>query len=155
MAGIDIQSIQDAKDAINEEKVAHSDFMRVHMNGEVFFVAVDDVASVVRPSIVTPVPMAPDHLIGVTNIRGQISCIIDAGKVLNLKKAVQAKTKQTRFLLLRHERMHLGIWVESVADLLSIPTKDVPEDKGEKHIKGHLNIAGEDIPVLRTNALLD
>ena len=103
MAGLDIQAIQDAKDTLSENKVPHSEFMRVVMNGTLFLVAVDTVASVVRPAAVTPVPMAPDHLIGVTNIRGQICCIIDAGKVLRLPKPIQEKTMQTRFLLLRHD----------------------------------------------------
>ncbi len=155
MAGLDIQAIQDAKDALSEDKVPHSNFMRVAMNGTTFLVAVDAVTSVVRPNVVTPVPMAPDHLIGVTNIRGQICCIIDASKVLKLSKPVQEKTMQTRFLLLRHDRVHLGLWVESVADLYSIPTAELPVDLGEKHSQGLISIGDEEISILRVAALLD
>ncbi len=155
MAGLDIQAIQDAKDAINEEKTPHSDFMRVAMNGTIFLIAVDAVASVVRPAVVTPVPMAPDHLIGVTNIRGQICCIIDAGKVMKLSEPVQEKNTQTRFLLLRHERVHLVLWVDSIADLYSIPTSDIPADDGGKYRQGLLHIGDEELPILRISALLD
>ncbi len=155
MAGLDIQAIQDAKDALNEDKVPHSEFMRVSMNGATFVLPVDDVLSVVRPAVITPVPMAPDHLLGVTNVRGQIFCMIDPGKVLKLEQGIKDKTTQTRFILLRHERMHLGIWVDAVADLYSIPTAEVPADSGDKHSKGILNIGSETLHILRVSALLD
>ncbi len=155
MAGLDIQAIQDAKDALHEDKVPHSEFMRVSMNGAIFALPVEDVSSVVRPTLITPVPMAPDHLLGVANVRGQIFCIIDPGKVLRLEQGIQDKTTQTRFVLLRHERMHLGIWVDAVADLYSIPTAEVPEDSGEKHTMGTLNIGHEALQILRVKALLD
>jgi chemotaxis signal transduction protein len=155
VAGLDIQAIQDAKDALNEDKVPHSEFMRVSMNGVVFALTVESVLSVVRPAVITPVPMAPDHLIGVTNVRGQIFCIIDPGKVLRLPQEIQEKTTLTRFVLLRHDRMHLGIWADAVADLYSIPTSDVPKDSGDKQTMGVLNVGNEALQILRVSALLD
>ncbi len=155
MAGLDIQAIQDAKDAINEDKVPHVEFMRVVLNGATFLVAVDAVSNVVRPTVISPVPMAPDHLIGVTNIKGQVFCIIDAGKVLKLSEPVKEKTPQTRFLLLRHDRVHLGLWVESIAELYSIPLSDVPEDSGDKFIEGSIQVKQEKLSILRVSALFD
>ncbi|MDQ7003629.1 MAG: chemotaxis protein CheW [Ghiorsea sp.] len=155
MAGLNIQAIQDAKDAINVDKVPHAEYMRVVMNGAVFLVAVDAVSSVARPSVVTPVPMAPDHLIGVANVKGQIFCIIDAGKVLNLAAPLQEKTSQTRFLLLRHDSVHLGLWVESIAELYSVPLSDIPVDSGGKFMMGYIKIKQEELSILRVNALFD
>ena len=155
MAGLNIQAIQDAKDAINEDKVPHVEYMRVAINGATFLVAVEAVSNVVRPAIITPVPMAPDHLIGVTNIRGQVFCIIDAGKILKLPEAVQEKTPQTRFLLLRHDRVHLGLWVESIAELYSIPLSDVPADSGDKFIEGSIQVKQESLSIMRVSALFD
>ena len=152
---VDIQAIQDAKDALNEEKVPHAEFMHVSMNGEVFLVSVDSVLSVVRPSVLTPVPMAPDHLIGVANVRGQVFCIVNPGKLLKLKEDIKEKTKHTRFLLLRHDRVHLGIWVDAVANLYSVPKTDVPADSGEKFASGRLTFAGKELPILRVNVLFD
>jgi len=155
VAGLDIQAIQDAKDAINEDKAPHAEYMRVAMNGAVFLVAVEAVSNVVRPTIITPVPMAPDHLIGVANIRGQVFCIIDAGKILKLPEAVQEKTPQTRFLLLRHDRVHLGLWVESIAELYSVPLAAVPSDSGDKFIEGSIQVKQELLPIMRVSALFD
>ncbi len=155
MAELNLQAIQDAKDAINENKIAHTEYMRVVMNGEVSLVPVSAVLSVVRPVALTPVPMAPDHLIGLANIRGQIFCIINPGKVLKLSGKLKEKSSDTRFLLLRHERIHLGIWVESVSDLHSIPTSEEPADSGGKYEQGNLTTAYGDLPVLRVSVLFD
>ncbi|MDX8381889.1 MAG: chemotaxis protein CheW [Ghiorsea sp.] len=155
MATLDIQAIQDAKDAINEDKTPHSEFMRVEMNGKTFLLPVGLVLSVVRPSMITPVPMAPDHLVGVANIRGQVFCIVDAGKILRLVEPIKEKTTQTRFLLLRHDRVHLGVWVESVSELYSVPTEDVPTDSGEKYTVGSLTIKNEKMAILRVSSLFD
>ncbi|PCI00055.1 MAG: hypothetical protein COB79_06245 [Zetaproteobacteria bacterium] len=155
MAGIDIQAIQDAKDAINEDKVPHAEYMRVVVNGATFLVTVDAVSSVVRPSVITPVPMAPDHLIGVANVKGQVFCIIDAGKILKIAAPIQEKTPQTRFLLLRHDRVHLGLWVESIAELYSVPLLGVPVDSGDKFTMGSIKIKQEKLSIMRVNALFD
>ncbi len=156
MAGLDIQAIQDAKDAISEEKSPHMDFMRVSLNGTTFLVSVDAVSGVVRPTAITPVPMAPDHLLGVSNIRGQIFCIVDAGKVLKLAQPMQEKTPLTRFLLLRHDRVHLALWVESVAELYSIPASEVPDSPIiDKFTQGEIKVGHETLKVLRVSALFD
>jgi len=155
VAGIDIQAIQDAKDAINENKIPHSEFMRVAMNGETFLIPVGLVLSVVRPSVVTPVPMAPDHLVGVANVKGQVFCIVDAGRILKLAEPIKVKTAHTRFVLLRHDRVHLGVWVESVSELYSVPTTDVPTDSGEKYKTGVLTIKNEKMAILRVSTLFD
>ena len=152
---VDIQAIQDAKDALNEEKAPHAEFMRVAMHGEAFLVSVDAVLSVVRPSVITPVPMAPDHLIGVANVRGQVFCIVNPGKLLKLSDEIKEKTKDTRFLLLRHDRVHMGIWVDAITELHSVPKTEVPADSGDKFIRGHLTFGADKLPILRVNVLFD
>jgi len=155
MAELDIQAIQDAKDAINEEKIPHTEYMHVAMNGKTFLVPVSAVSHVVRPVPLTPVPMAPDHLIGLGNVRGQIFCVINPGKILKISEGVGEKTKDTRYLLLRHDRVHLGLWVDAVTDLHSIPTADVPVDTGDKFEQGRLGTSKGDLPILRVSSLFD
>ncbi len=155
MAELDLQAIQDAKDAINEEKIPHTEYMHVMMAGKTFLVPVSAVTHVVRPVPLTPVPMAPDHLIGLGNIRGQIFCIINPCKILKLSEGAGEKTKGTRYLLLRHDRVHLGLWVDAVTDLHSIPTTDVPADTGEKFEQGRLDTSKGNLPILRVSSLFD
>ncbi len=133
------------------------ELMKVSMNGETFLLQVKDVGEILRPISLTPVPMAPDHMLGVANIRGQIVCIVDPGKVLHLKQDLAARSETTRFLILRHPRMHLGIWVEEVSELYRVAKSELPEDDQDNHtpLRGELTVNGEIFKLLNTRILFD
>ncbi|MDQ6983503.1 MAG: hypothetical protein Q9M44_02175, partial [Ghiorsea sp.] len=88
-------------------------------------------------------------------VKGQVFCIIDAGKILKIAAPIQEKTPQTRFLLLRHDRVHLGLWVESILELYSVPLLGVPVDSGDKFTMGSIKIKQEKLSIMRVNALFD
>jgi len=153
--------------AINEEAPVNEpllvdegeqiELMKVSMNGESFLLQVKDVGEILRPIPLTPVPMAPDHMLGVANIRGQIVCIIDPGKVLHLKQDLAAKSESTRFLILRHPRMHLGIWVDGVSELYRVAKSDLPDDDPDNHtsLRGEVTVDDETFKLLNTRTLFD
>jgi len=149
------QEIEDAAAAAAGEDVAVVDYMRIMMNGEMFLIPVKSVLSIIRPTLLSPVPMAPDHLMGVANIRGQIFCIVDPGKALGLKHARKVQDRESRFLLLRHKRVHLGIWVESIFDLHRVRETDIPADTGHEYQIGYVSTKYGDLPVLRVQVLFD
>ena len=133
------------------------ELMRVSMNGETFLMPVDEVAEILRPVKMTPVPMAPDHMLGVANIHGQVVCIVDPGKVLHLKKQRSEQTEATRFLLLRHPRMHLGIWVDEVSNLYRVSKSSLPQANSESkgHLYGEVEVEGESWNLLNTRVLFE
>ena len=133
------------------------ELMKATLNGEEFLLPVRDVGEILRPVDLTPVPMAPDHMLGVANIRGQIVCIVDPGKVLHLKKALAPKSESTRFLILRHPRMHLGIWVDGVSSLYRVAKSSLPADDPENHsmLRGEITVESEVFNLLNTSALFD
>lgn len=133
------------------------ELMKILMNGEIFLLPVEDVAEILRPVEVTPVPMAPDHMLGVANIRGQIVCIIDPGKVLHLKQKRGEQTDNSRYLILRHPRMHLGIWVDEVSELYRIAKNSLPEidSDNHSHLRGEMDIEGNLFKLLNTQVLFD
>ncbi|MDX8403441.1 MAG: chemotaxis protein CheW [Mariprofundaceae bacterium] len=139
------------------EKGEQVELMKVLMNGETFLLPVEDVAEILRPVEVTPVPMAPDHMLGVSNIRGQIVCIIDPGKVLHLKQKRGEQTESSRYLILRHPRMHLGIWVDEVFELYRVAKSSLPEINLEhySHLRGEMNVEGNLFKLLNTQVLFD
>ncbi|WP_051938153.1 chemotaxis protein CheW [Ghiorsea bivora] len=155
MAELNLDKLQAAKDATVGEHSELVEYMRVVLNGEMFLLPVASVLSVIRPLSLTPVPMAPDHLLGVTNARGQIFCIVDPGKTLRLSHKLQAETSASRFLLLRHARVHLGIWVEEVLDLLRILPTDIEKTKEKTYIQGTLQTKYGPLPILRVEALFE
>jgi len=155
MTELNLDQLQAAKDATAKEHSELVEYMRVVLNSEMFLMPVASVLSVVRPLLLTPVPMAPDHLLGMTNARGQIFCIVDPGKTLHLTHKLQAKTNASRFLLLRHARVHLGIWVEEVLDLVRALPSDIETSQNEVHVMGMLETKHGTLPVLRVEALFE
>lgn len=125
--------------------VPMQELLMIHMGDRPYLIRLHDVAEIVRPVALTPVPMAPSHLLGLANIHGQIVCIIDPCQVLHLQGSRQALGARTRFIMLRHARMHVGIWVDNVASISRVPTADLPE----------LAEADEDVATLGAVALPD
>ena len=155
MAEYDVEGVQTAKDVISEAEEGITEYMRVVINSETFLVPVDAVLSVLRPVPMTPVPMAPDHMMGVANIRGQVFCMIDPGKTLRLKHKRKEQTASSRFLLLRHARVHLGIWVEDVLDLHRVKKPEGSDNIGHSFEMGSVETPEGVFPVLRVEALFD
>ena len=114
-----------------ETAVPMEDILLIRMGERPFLIRAHDVTEIVRPLALTPVPMAPDHLLGLANIHGQIVCIIDPCVVLHLASDRHPLSAHTRFLILRHPRMHVGIWVEEVASIYRLVASDVPGENAE------------------------
>lgn len=144
----------------NEEKILEGEqieLMMVSMNGEEFLIPVHEVSEILRPVAVTPVPMAPDHLLGVANIHGQVVCIVDPGKVLRLKQERAPQSERTRYLILRHPRMHLGIWVDAVSELFRVAKSAMPEAEEDSrgHLLGEMDIDGHSFKLLNAAVLFE
>ena len=155
MKSLNLDELQAAKDAADEAQTPWVEYMRVSMNGETFLLPVASVLSVLRPLPLTPVPMAPDHLLGVANARGQIFCIIDPGRALRLSKPMPAETVNTRFILLRHPRVHLGIRVDDVMDLVRVLPDEVEASDEKGYTSGSLKTKHGVLPILRVDALFE
>ncbi len=100
---------------------AFVEVMQVRLGDEVILIPVPDVAEIVHTQTLTPVPMAPDHLLGLCNIHGQIICVIDPCRVMSLSSSKHARQPQlARFIVLHHPKMHLAIYAEEILSLLQI-----------------------------------
>ncbi len=91
--------------------------LRIVVGGKDLLIRSSEIREVVRPVSLTPVPMGPEHVIGLANIHGQIVCIIDIGGITTLPACSRKQTSRTRFLLLRHPVMHVAIWADEVCSI--------------------------------------
>lgn len=69
---------------------------------------------------ITKVPNAPDFVEGVINLRGRVIPVIDLRTKFNLKKKEQ--DKNTRIIVVEVEGKVVGFIVDSVREVLRIPT---------------------------------
>ena len=142
---VDMASPQVLAEAGPGPDVPAQELLMIRMGASPYLIRLHDVVEIVRPVALTAVPMAPDHLLGLADIHGQIVCIIDPCRVLHLEAGLQPPGAHTRYVVLRHPRMHVGIWVDGVASIFRVPVSDLPS-QGE---------ADEDVATLGPVALPD
>ncbi|MEW4452936.1 chemotaxis protein CheW [Bremerella sp. JC817] len=71
----------------------------------------------------TEVPHAPPHVRGVINLRGDVATVIDLRRILGLGAA--EVTPQSRNLIVRSGDESIGLWVDRIADIISITTDGI------------------------------
>ena len=76
------------------------------------------VEEVVRLRHTTPVPHAPDYLIGVMNLRGKIVSVIDLARKLDL--GATEPGEESRVYIVRDRSELVGLLVERAADVIEI-----------------------------------
>ncbi len=130
------------------------DLLLVSIGGKQLLVRSLEIKEVLRPKPLTPVPMGPEHLIGLANIHGQIVCIIDAGGVTSLPPCHRDVTARTRFLLLRHAVMHVGIWVDEVSKIQQVDHSLLANSANNGESISRIELEGSVYALLNCNALL-
>jgi chemotaxis signal transduction protein len=106
---------------------------------ERYAVDLPDVAEVLPPVRVTPVPGAPAGFSGVINVHGEIRPVIDLSGLLGIETVPNGDL--ARVILLRKEGRELGLQIDSVEQIRWIATADLPADghgdaTSSPHIKG-------------------
>ena len=100
-------------------------FLSFTINDEDYAVPIEYVTEIVRHVQVTPVPDFPSYLDGITNLRGRIVPIMNLRKRLGLP--VVEFTDKTCTMILNIKNHDIGIIVDSVAEVLSIPVENISE----------------------------
>jgi len=131
------------------------DVLLIDIGGKKLLLRVGETREVIRPLPLTRVPMGPDHILGLSNIRGQIVCIVDPSKVTGLPAINLEISPESRFVVLRHPRMHVGMWVDGVRAIYQLRSDELPKPRsGEEeematgYSLGTVEVAGNSYDVL-------
>lgn len=82
---------------------------------EEFAVEIGWVKEVVEMPPITPIPQAPEYVLGVANVRGTVHAILDLGVRLGLKDKEQESGKNQPFaLVLDHEEIKVALHIRQV-----------------------------------------
>jgi len=136
------------------EGIETEDLLLVGIADERVLVRLSEIKKVLRAKTLTAVPMAPAHLKGLANVHGQIVCIIDAGGVTSLPLCDEKVTDATRFLLLRHAEMHVGIWVDAVYKVQQLERSVLAKADESKESIESIVVDGIACPLLQCSRLL-
>jgi len=135
------------------EQVDYEEIMQVHIGEHCYLIRVKEAEEVVKYQPLTAVPMAPNHLLGVCNVHGLVVCIIDPIKVLNVKGETLPKGGKTRFVLYKHPRMKVGLWIDDVSKVHLVREDFLPVSDGHHNIRGTVKIDDDEYPLLDLNVL--
>lgn len=72
---------------------------------------------------ITFLPNAPSHVIGITNLRGEILSIIDLRKVFMLPE--EPITDRARIVVVEVDAAQSGLLVDEVYDVISVPVSKI------------------------------
>ncbi|MDF5393892.1 chemotaxis protein CheW, partial [Vibrio parahaemolyticus] len=116
------------------------------------------VREVLRYTEIAPVPGAPDYVLGIINLRGNVVTVIDTRSRFGLMEG--EVTDNTRIIVIESERQVIGILVDSVAEVVYLrsseidTTPSVGTDESAKFIQGVSNRDGKLLILVDLNKLL-
>ena len=106
----------------------------------------------------TPLPHAPPFMCGVINLRGTVLPVLDLAKRLGIEP--ESESKRRVIIVVQSNDRPVGLLVDAVSDILSIPLSDMqppPEmsaDTGPAYISALTLVDGRMIRVLDLIAVL-
>ena len=97
------------------------------LNNVLYGVDVYQVREIRKVQDITPVPYAPPHVKGVTNLRGEVIPVIDLGKCFKIKSGEPLGERKDRgkIMIIVQNKSTVGITVDSVQEVLEIPKEDI------------------------------
>jgi purine-binding chemotaxis protein CheW len=72
---------------------------------------------------VTRVPLAPDYVKGILNLRGQVITVVDVGKRLGLPS--QYEPKNRRNIIVHFDNESIGLLVDSIGDVFRVENENI------------------------------
>ncbi len=114
-------------------------FLIFNTDGLLFGANVDYVVEIITNHAITHLPMVPGHMRGILNLRGQIVPVIDIRLLMGKEYLEDCIT-----IVLDIEGTLLGILVDSVAQMVSVPKGDimpVPAHNTQKLVSGLFSLS--------------
>ena len=128
------------------------------LGDETYGINVMQVQEVLRYTEIAPVPGAPDYVLGIINLRGNVVTVIDTRSRFGLEPA--EITDNTRIVIIESEKQVIGILVDSVAEVVYLRASEIDSapnigtDESTKFIQGVCNRDGELLILVDLNKLL-
>ena len=140
------------KETTYSQEEAYIDVIIFSMGEEFYAMDVTMVREVVEMVSITPIPRTPPHMLGIINLRGEVTHVIDFARILgktshverNLQKIIVLPYEQT-------EGEHVSIIVDSVQSVTTISSRQVSylgdqlTDQVSSHIKGIIQMSMQDV----------
>jgi purine-binding chemotaxis protein CheW len=118
-----------AREERDEAALTH-ELLRVEVGGEPYALPIERVREIVRLSPITKVPRAPELVLGVVSLRGEIVQVLDLRRALGA--ALAAPTRRSRIVVLNGEAGEIAGWlVDAVSEVMRVPDAALAPPPGD------------------------
>ena len=125
---------------------------------ETYGINVMHVQEVLRITEIAPVPGAPDYVLGIINLRGNVVTVIDTRRRFGLMGV--ETDDSSRIVIIEAENQVVGILVDSVAEVVELSHSEIDSapnvgnDESSRYIQGVANRESDLLIVVDLNKLL-
>ncbi|WP_148862359.1 chemotaxis protein CheW [Marinobacter fonticola] len=139
-----------------EDKVLQ--YVTFRLDDETYGIDVMQIQEVLRYTEIAPVPGAPDYVLGIINLRGNVVTVIDTRRRFGLADA--EVTDATRIVVMESSQQVMGILVDSVAEVVYLKSSEIEtapnvgNEESAKFIQGVCNKNGELIILVEFDKML-
>lgn len=98
------------------------------LNRQYYLISADSVEEVIDAPPITHVPLAPDWIEGLINLRGTMLTVVSLAKRINVE---EPKINRT-ILIMKQEKNRKGLLIEEVVEVLDIDIKTIQLPAAEK-----------------------
>ncbi len=111
------------QDARQPQGVAPIQWVTFKLGNETYGINVMQVQEVLRVSEIAPVPGAPDYVLGIINLRGNVVTVVDTRRRFGLPS--KAPDSASRIVIIEAAGQVIGILVDSVAEVVELRPADI------------------------------
>jgi purine-binding chemotaxis protein CheW len=125
---------------------------------ETYGITVMEVREVLRVPEIAPVPGAPDYVMGIINLRGNVVTVIDSRKRFGLP--AKEIDDSTRIVIIEAKKQVVGILVDNVAEVVELRASEIEaapnvgNDQSARFIDGVFSRENQLLILVDVNKLL-
>jgi len=119
----EMRSQRAEKKAQTEEEAKINQLIVFNLGDEEFGAEIGQVREIIRAGTITPIPDSPQFIKGVSNVRGEITVVIDLKERFFLPAKREGEGKH--IIITEQKKNLFGLMVDEVTEVLRIPETDI------------------------------
>ncbi len=131
------------------------------VSGEKYAIDIMKAKEIIKPVKVTPLPDVPEFIKGVINLRGMLLPVISLKERLGIMtENIEELGPEARIILVAMEKVVVGIFVDSVEEIIRVQLKDIQAPPriakgiGSEYLQGICRMEEEALVMLDLNKIL-
>ena len=141
-----MQNTNNGENVTAEADVSTERYLTFRADGITLGVSTENVIEIITDHSITELPMVPDFIKGIINLRGQIVPIIDIR--LRMGKSMSEYTDTTCVIVLDIDTVNIGIIVDSVEQVLDIDKSQIspiPVEDQQGLTNGMISLSSQEV----------